>query len=63
MYLVGNQGTVITGGVYADENGTYYVQDRLRIITGQGEKVRLVNETDGTVDWAVYVEREEDVAS
>ena len=54
--FVGNQGTKISERVYADANGMNYVQDRIRVPLGQGEKIKLVNTTDGNVRWAVFIE-------
>ncbi len=54
--LIGRNGTKVTGGVYVDTNGLNYVQDRIRVPMRPGEVLRLQNGTDGTVQWAVFIE-------
>lgn len=54
--LVGRSRTKISGEVYVDANGINYVQDRIRVEMGDGEVMRLRNTSDGTVQWAVFIE-------
>lgn len=51
--LYGRNGTVVSGGIYVDSNDLNYVQDRLRIELAADEALRLANNTNGTVYWAV----------
>lgn len=54
--LIGRNLTKISGEVRVDSNGINYVQDRVRIVMGPGESIRLRNSTNGSVQWAVFLE-------
>jgi len=54
--IVGRSKTKISGDIYVDSNGLNYVQDRIRVELGPGEVIRLSNTSDGTVQWALFIE-------